>query len=70
MTTTPEQRAAKLPPPTPGLRIERMSLEVLCEYLNMHGLEVERVIGGTIIVRKMKGDSLVDVAKQLSEIGD
>lgn len=62
--------AKAMPAPKPGMTLERVPLDVLFEYLNLHGYEIERVSGGTVTVRAKQGDTMVDVAKQLSEIGD
>jgi hypothetical protein len=65
---TAEDRAAQLPAPRPGLRLKPMPIDVMAAYLTTHCYEIERVDGGMVTVRPLQ--TMTDVAKKLSEIGD
>ena len=63
-------KAQKLPPPSPGLRLASfMKLEVFLAAVNLHGLEIERVSGGMVTVRKTRG-AMVKVAESLAKVGE
>lgn len=66
----PLAAAKALPEPTPGLKLERVPLDVMMEYLNLHHYEIAYTIGGTAKIRPIQGDTMVHVAKQLAQIGD
>jgi hypothetical protein len=72
MTDPTLNAAKKLPAPEPGLMIPRISIAVLHEYLELHGLEIERFYGGQIMVRKARADagSMREVAENLAKVGD
>jgi len=70
MVAKAKAKAQKLPPPTPGLSLRGLSLEVLHEYLQLHGLEVDHWYGGQVVVRKVQSDSLVEMAESLAKIGN
>lgn len=65
-------KARKLPPPTPGLELPRLSLEEMSAYCELHGLEIVRLYGGQVVVRKARAEagSMREVAESLARIGE
>ena len=61
--------ARKLPAPTAGAQIKAPSLEVLHEYLELHGLEIVRFYGGQVVVRKVRAqvNTMRETAEYLSK---